>query len=503
VSTLGQPAANWREEVNRRLAEHKNRKGNTSVSNTPAQPVTAGNSRAAQAAARVAERYAKAKTYSQMQAEEARMAVRAAEIATQVALEAQNTAESRLAEMHAATVEQEKPAEQAVLIPFENAAVPAAEVHAPEWDWTDQAVAARPMAAADVPVVKAAPVAAARVAEPVVEPVREVVQPAAEILPGPITDAKTSSGQVLQIRWEPDMPGLSGKAEADAESFELDAEDWWTPAVPAANGEEPVHVEAHSIQANLIQFPRELVATRRVRPRIMDGISQMDPGTQLSIFEVDPGSVETAAPAPEPVSAAWSAAEPLHARADAAEWAEHAVTADAQPVAKSSWAKSEGTGPAWSGMKLGAQVRHEVAAPVLKDKLSLAPLTTRLMAGIVDTAVVGAVATFLWLTLALGMSHSLAPRVAEGMGAGLIVLAGAAYHAFFCFLGMPSLGMRYAGLSLCTFDEMIPTPEQLRKRFAAMVISMLPLGLGMAWSLFDEDHLAWHDRYSQTYLRHS
>jgi hypothetical protein len=27
------------------------------------------------------------------------------------------------------------------------------------------------------------------------------------------------------------------------------------------------------------------------------------------------------------------------------------------------------------------------------------------------------------------------------------------------------------------------------------------VGLGLVWSVFDEDHLSWHDRISQTYLR--
>ena len=34
-----------------------------------------------------------------------------------------------------------------------------------------------------------------------------------------------------------------------------------------------------------------------------------------------------------------------------------------------------------------------------------------------------------------------------------------------------------------------------------MVLSLLPIGLGVAWSIFDEEHLSWHDRFSQTYLR--
>jgi uncharacterized RDD family membrane protein YckC len=29
----------------------------------------------------------------------------------------------------------------------------------------------------------------------------------------------------------------------------------------------------------------------------------------------------------------------------------------------------------------------------------------------------------------------------------------------------------------------------------------LPVGVGMLWSIFDEDRLSWHDRLSGTYLR--
>jgi hypothetical protein len=42
---------------------------------------------------------------------------------------------------------------------------------------------------------------------------------------------------------------------------------------------------------------------------------------------------------------------------------------------------------------------------------------------------------------------------------------------------------------------------QLRKRVTALLASVLPMGLGIAWSIFDEDHLSWHDRISRTYHR--
>jgi hypothetical protein len=61
--------------------------------------------------------------------------------------------------------------------------------------------------------------------------------------------------------------------------------------------------------------------------------------------------------------------------------------------------------------------------------------------------------------------------------------------------------MKYARISLCTFDDQGPTKAHLRRRLAAMLLSVLPLGLGMAWAIFDDSHLSWHDRLSRTYLR--
>jgi len=61
--------------------------------------------------------------------------------------------------------------------------------------------------------------------------------------------------------------------------------------------------------------------------------------------------------------------------------------------------------------------------------------------------------------------------------------------------------MRYAYISLCTFDDHSPTLAQRCGRLGALLLSVAPLGLGVAWVIFDEDHLSWHDRLSRTYLR--
>jgi uncharacterized RDD family membrane protein YckC len=94
-----------------------------------------------------------------------------------------------------------------------------------------------------------------------------------------------------------------------------------------------------------------------------------------------------------------------------------------------------------------------------------------------------------------------APRSAEAMVVAGLLIVGFVYHALFFAMAVSTPGMRYAGIALSTFEDDSPTRAQLRHRLGAMALSLLPVGLGFAWSLFDDDHLSWHDRISQTYLR--
>jgi uncharacterized RDD family membrane protein YckC len=82
-----------------------------------------------------------------------------------------------------------------------------------------------------------------------------------------------------------------------------------------------------------------------------------------------------------------------------------------------------------------------------------------------------------------------------------LVVVGTLYQALFYGLSMETPGMKYAQISLCTLDGETPTRARRLRRLAAMLLSVLPLGLGVMWSIFDEDHLSWHDRLSGTYLR--
>jgi uncharacterized RDD family membrane protein YckC len=231
-------------------------------------------------------------------------------------------------------------------------------------------------------------------------------------------------------------------------------------------------VPAQPIYANLIQFPREIIATRRVRPRIagIEAGTENELSGQLSIFEVDPATVSTEAAAP------------------------------GAEAASGSWA-----GPEWSGIQLDAQpdmdAQMEAESAAVAVKLDLAPFGLRLMAAVVDTALIAA---FVCADAAMVAAHMKQPPTIKAAELGAVVAmiaAGALYHWLFLTLGEATPGMRYARISLCTFDDEVPSRDQIRRRLGAMVLSLLPVGLGVGWAIFDDDRLTWHDRLSRTYQR--
>ena len=370
------------------MAAHKRSKtapaNGTSSSSAGRQAPTG---RAAQAAARVAERFAHAPSYNEVLADEARAAVRAAQAASRAAQEAQAAA-------------------QYVLEGLESAS--SAE---PDWEPQNQ--------------------------------------------PAPVRQHRTAIFEARAEDWrEPDLP---------------------FPAVPGADvfAAEPVV----PIYANLIQFPREMVATRKMRPRLAEGpLAAAAAGTQLSIFEVDPGTIST-----EPAAAV--------------------VHVPAAPA----WMRRELTRPELPDIEPKAQPREEIleeAAPkaALATAVELAPMSRRLLAIVVDCALIAGVFLAAAFLAATHASQLPGPRAAE-LGAALALLAiGAAYQTLFFTLAKATPGMRYAGIELSTLDGFSPSRAQRCKRLLAMLLSVLPLGLGLVWALFDDSRLTWHDRLSGTYL---
>jgi uncharacterized RDD family membrane protein YckC len=132
-----------------------------------------------------------------------------------------------------------------------------------------------------------------------------------------------------------------------------------------------------------------------------------------------------------------------------------------------------------------------------------APVGCRLLAALVD----GALITSAFLATALvaieRMPSLPAAKTAELGAASALLLVALLYQALFLLLAGGTPGMSYARVSLCTFDGQVPTHAQLLHRLGALLLSILPVGLGVAWILFDDDHLSWHDQLSRTYPRRS
>ena len=119
-------------------------------------------------------------------------------------------------------------------------------------------------------------------------------------------------------------------------------------------------LETQSIPGNIIEFPRQLVASRKARPRLAEGplLADGTPEPQLRIFEVEPEQIS---------------AEP-----------------EASAVAQA---------PEWQGLLLGAgpaEQTRTVLSPQLEAQLQLdqeiyaAPVSRRVLSATIDALCVGA-----------------------------------------------------------------------------------------------------------------
>ena len=410
----------WKQEVNRRVAAHLSHKAPFA---RPSKVVQDGRpvqgNRAALAAARVAERYAQAPSYSELLADDARTAMRAAEAASKAAQQAQEAA-------------------QFVLDGLEAAAAASEWASEPEYE-------------------------AAHAPEP----------GAPELRP---SDSGSSFSEALQPEqaWRLGDPafGLAPKLGRAPALNRAEPREVSSPVASSTTLEDSLTGDAgEPIHANLIQFPRQMIATRRMRPRRAEGPLASEPAqSQLSIFEVDPGtvSIEPAPTVDEPTTPIWMRAE------------ESMIEFEPQSQ---------------------QEILEEPAPQQAQWSIKLAPLNRRLMAFLVDASLM--LATFVSVAMLAASRASEMPGVRTfELSAALAVLSiGVAYQVFFLALAQSTPGMRYAGIALCTFEGRHPDRAQRCERLAALLLSVVPLGLGLVWAVLDPDHLMGHDRLSKTYLR--
>jgi uncharacterized RDD family membrane protein YckC len=457
-----------KQQVAERLAAHRNRKGRQLAANLEQPTATPARERTARIAAAVAERYAQSKSYRAFLAEEAERAIQQAEAAAEVAaLNAQAVAQAQydLLDELDQYVAQPQPA-PALVSPTASA---------------QEAVPARPAPAAQLDLPPAPHITAASLTVRLPEDIR---RPDAETAALHLS-LRTSAREVVDAVAETVDP---------EEALSLDEEIAFRQA-PVFDPVEP----AVEIPANLIEFPRQLVAPRRARPRLAEGPlreeneAHHDP-SQLRIFEVEAEQISPA----------------LAAESEAPEWS--SILLDAQPRSAT----------AVDNDSLGHNlVEHIYAEPHIAQHLhrtpeashlystrfQVAPLGLRVMSAAVDTCAVLAASLIFTAGLVLTASHFSPGGLHMGLPqAALCALVtvtalGIAYQYLFFSFSDATPGMRYARIALCSFSEDNPSRSAMRKRILALALSSAPLGLGLWWSLLDSDGLAWHDRISRMYQR--
>jgi uncharacterized RDD family membrane protein YckC len=130
----------------------------------------------------------------------------------------------------------------------------------------------------------------------------------------------------------------------------------------------------------------------------------------------------------------------------------------------------------------------------------VADLVERRRAGALD-------ALFLVLTYAgfLGLFRSLGGQITLERVDAVVYLTAfyllyAQYFFLFTTFAGATPGMQLRCLTIVRLDGTLPDTSQLLWRSFGYLLSGATLMLGFLWALWDEDHFAWQDRISQTYI---
>jgi uncharacterized RDD family membrane protein YckC len=132
--------------------------------------------------------------------------------------------------------------------------------------------------------------------------------------------------------------------------------------------------------------------------------------------------------------------------------------------------------------------------------LTVAPIALRAMATMFDLGLAGGLTGLFLTTVRLALGHlpsGTAAYISYAVGAVLFFLL---YKLIYCLYGQPTYGLQGARLRVVTFDGAEPGRAQCMIRLLAGCVSVMSAGMGLMWSMADQDKLSWHDHISQTFL---
>ncbi len=533
-----------------RLAAHRLRRGLPHAGNVVSiAPSDAQETRPTEAtrssriASAVAERYAQSQSYRDFLAAEAQRAMdeanAAAEVATRSARAIAAAQQQLIADLEARS--QHEVAESAAVQPAEADPQPIESIGAAEdmYLWPDAAIcpaaranvarptatrgtAAKPAAAhhgPESPKSDSAEDLFASVSLP--ESSHSDLQPAALAAFGETASALAVRHYEPAVYWSQDLAYRTGvprynsaPAKVDArypvaaQTFDIASPDEEALALDEeiAFRQAPVFDEPPApvvpIPGNLLEFPRQLVAARKARPLLAEGPlrpaseSREAPdsgGGQLRIFEVAPSQISSEPPL-QSILPEWSS---IHLDAPAGLAHDHFALASAD---RSDEAFSRQQAYRMADVAIHAEA-HPGAETATRPELHTAPLSLRAMAATVDLSLVliGGLVLIAVAAIVSGTVPVGAPAAESALGIffALFVL----YQALFFTFSECTPGMRYARIALCTFTDENPTRRAMRLRVPALVLSICPAALGLAWVWLDPDRLTLHDRLTRMYQR--
>jgi uncharacterized RDD family membrane protein YckC len=455
------PGAALRQQAAERLAAHRQRRSRQGHAAAQAHLDIELPQRKNKIAAAVAERYAHSPSYRAFLAEEAQKAIRqaaaAAEVAARNAEAIANAQHELLAELELWTAPQKFTPQTAV-------------THSPQ--------------AVPLPAQAEKPAAAAP-SQPNVKPAPpdRPARPYAPLKPSVPVKEVSAAGLTVRLyedlgRPQPPSQKLHRGSVPALESA-LDLEEVEALEEEIAFRQSPVFEDfrdptgaVESIPANLVEFPRQLVATRKARPRLAEGPlrDEAPRSPQLRIFEVEPEQISHT-PAPQSSAPEWSSIrlEALDPHSQPALYADYDTNAD------------------------------DLLPSLLPPQT--APMPLRAMAVLVDcTIILGAFVAF--AAVAASVSGEVPTGPTAGIAAaGTVSVLYLLYQALFFTLSDQTPGMRLARIGLCTLSDENPSRSAMRKRIVAILIAASPLGIGLLWIFLDDDKLGWHDRISRMYQR--
>jgi uncharacterized RDD family membrane protein YckC len=130
----------------------------------------------------------------------------------------------------------------------------------------------------------------------------------------------------------------------------------------------------------------------------------------------------------------------------------------------------------------------------------VASLSQRRRAGLWDAALLLFAFGGFWALFSAMGGHFTLTKLDAAVTAATLGLLYIQYFSLFSYFGGATPGMMLCRLRVVAFDGSEPTSRQLLWRSFGYLVSAGTAALGFFWALWDEDHLTWQDRISQTYI---